>query len=58
MQKKIRAVSMALGMAFSPLFTGCSDEADEAEARAQAEEMVRSGGIGLAESLFHALKDR
>ena len=26
--------------------------------RAQAEEMVRSGGIGLAESLFHALKDR
>ena len=25
--------------------------------RAQAEQMVRSGGIGLAESLYHALKD-
>ncbi len=26
--------------------------------RAQAEEMVKSGGIGLAESLFNALKER
>lgn len=26
--------------------------------QAQAEEMVKSGGIGLAESLYHALKDR
>lgn len=26
--------------------------------QAQAEEMVRSGGIGLAESLYHALKER
>ncbi len=26
--------------------------------RAQAEHMVQSGGIGLAESLYHALKDR
>ncbi|OWU75869.1 hypothetical protein ATO3_06705 [Marinibacterium profundimaris] len=25
--------------------------------RAQAEQIVRSGGVGLAESLFHALKD-
>ncbi|WP_235857907.1 rod-binding protein [Marimonas lutisalis] len=26
--------------------------------QAQAEEMVKSGGIGLAESLYHALKER
>ncbi|MBB97788.1 MAG: flagellar biosynthesis protein FlgJ [Rhodobacteraceae bacterium] len=26
--------------------------------RAQAEQMVQSGGIGLAESLYQALKDR
>ena len=26
--------------------------------QAQADEMVRSGGIGLAESLYHALKER
>ncbi len=26
--------------------------------QAQADEMVKSGGIGLAESLFHALKER
>lgn len=25
---------------------------------AQAEEMVRAGGIGLAETLFHALKEK
>lgn len=26
--------------------------------RAQAEEMAKAGGIGLAESLYHALKER
>lgn len=26
--------------------------------QAQADEMVKSGGIGLAESLYHALKER
>jgi peptidoglycan hydrolase FlgJ len=26
--------------------------------QAQAEEMVKSGGIGLAESFYHAMKDR
>lgn len=26
--------------------------------QAQAEEMVKSGGIGLSESLYHALKER
>ncbi len=26
--------------------------------RAQAEEMTKAGGIGLAESLYHALKER
>ena len=54
MQKKIRAVSMALGMAFSPLFTGCSDEADEAEARAQAEEMANALGGALEEAANEA----
>ncbi|CAN0577531.1 unnamed protein product, partial [Ectocarpus sp. 12 AP-2014] len=49
------------GLNKTPDFMGGGAGEDQFQSllvRAQAEQMVQSGGIGLAESLFQALKDR
>lgn len=51
----------AAGFSETPDSFGGGDGEDQFSSflvQAQAREMARSGGIGLAESLFHALKER
>lgn len=51
----------AAGFGETPDSFGGGDGEDQFSSflvQAQAREMARSGGIGLAESLFHALKER
>lgn len=51
--------SAGLGKVASSFGGGVGEEQFASFLRqAQAEEMVKSGGIGLAESLYHALKER
>jgi hypothetical protein len=50
MQKEIRVLGLALGLAF----TGCSDEADEAEAAAEAEAFANQLGEAMDEAATEA----